>query len=239
MKKIYILSILMALVVGMSVYFFADSIKKTALEKNEIQRSGVVVAINFIPVNTAITADMVKQTDLPIEGINPMAARKLDDVIGSITQYPIEAEEQIFTTRVKKRGEGAEGRLSYILSTGQRAVTVAVDEFKGVAGNITKGDYVDVVANMVNAENNDKNATSFFVVQNLLVLDTGKKVIESAEATNQEYVSVTLSASPEDVIKINYAATGDIRLVLRPVLDNEITAETYYPTVFPAEAAVG
>lgn len=234
MKKIYLLSLLMALVVGLSVYFFADSLQRQALEQNQVVKGNVVLATRFIPANTEITPDMLYLADWPVEAINQLAARKLDKVVGAITQLPIEANEQVFTTRVQKRGEAAEGRLSYVLEPGYRAITVAVDEISGVAGNISKGDYVDLAVTMRNAEFEEDNDVSFLIVENLLVLATGKKTISSTESTTpQDYFSVTLSASPEDAIKINYASRSGIRLILRPVLDETITGETWYPTVFP------
>lgn len=93
---------------------------------------------------------------------------------------------------------------------------------------------------MRNAELEEKNDVAFFIVENLQVLDTGKKFVENAEAKAvQEYTSVTLAASPEDTIKIHYATQFGIRLTLRAVLDEAITGETYYPTIFPSEEATG
>lgn len=103
MRKIYILSLLMAVIVGVSVYMFADNLQRQTLEKIEANRSSVVVALQFIPANAEITGEMVALKELPGEAINPLAASKLDDVIGAITQYPIEPQEQVFTSRVKKR----------------------------------------------------------------------------------------------------------------------------------------
>ncbi len=78
------------------------------------------------------------------------------------------------------------------------------------------------------------------IVQNLQVLETGKKAVSSAESVaEQDYVSVTLAASPTEAIKIQYASQFGIRLVLRPVLDDAITGETWFPTVFPTEAVTG
>lgn len=240
MRKIYILSLLMAVIVGVSVYLFADNLQRQTLAKIEANRSSVVVAMQFIPANSEIRGDMIALQELPAEAINPLAARKLDDVIGAITQYPIEQQEQIFTSRVQQRGEAAEGRLSYILEPGYRAITLGVDEVTGVAGNLTKGDYVDLIVTMRNAELEENNDIAFMVVENLQVLETGKKVVENAESTApQEYVSVTLAASPEDTIKIHYAAQFGIRLALRAVLDDAITGETYYPTIFPTEEGTG
>ncbi len=148
MRKIYILSLLMAVIVGISVYFFADSLQREALQQAQANRSGVVVALQFIPANAEITAEMIALQELPNEAINPLSARNPEDVIGAISQYPIEPQEQVFTTRIQMRGEAAEGRLSYVLKPGFRAITIGVDEVSGVAGHLTRGDYVDLLVTM-------------------------------------------------------------------------------------------
>lgn len=235
MKKIYLLSFLMALVVGVSVYFFADNLKKTALRQSVVNKGNVVVAAVYIPVNTQITPDMVTLADLPVEAINPLAINKLDLAVGAITQFPIEAQEQVFSTRIKKKGEAGEGRMSYVLDKGYRAITIAVDEVNGVAGQITRGDYVDLVVQYLNPEIDDKHEVSFMILENIQVLETGKKQIVSATETAPaatEYGTVTLAATPEQVLKINYAAKFGIRLVLRSVLDDQIVGTIFYPTVF-------
>lgn len=234
MKKIYLLSFIMAIVVGLTVYYFADSLKKSALEQAIVNEGNVVIATRFIPANTEITADMVTLAEWPVEAIHQLAARKLDEVVGGITQLPVEVNEQLLTTRVEPRGEAGKGRLSYVLEPGYRAITLAVNEVSGIAGNISKGDYVDLVVTMLNAEYDQEHPVSFLIVENLQVLAVGKKVIESTEnAAASEYGSVTLAVTPEQALQINYAEGSGIRLILRPVLDDALTEETWYPTVFP------
>lgn len=238
MRKIYILSILMAVIVGVSVYLFADTLQRRTLEQAQANRSGVVVAVQFIPANAEITSAMITLKELPDEAINTLAARTLEEVTGAISQYPIEPDEQIFTTRIQKRGEAAEGRLAYVLKPGYRAITLSVDEISGVAGHLTRGDYVDLLVTMRLAEFEENNDIALMIVENLQVLETGKKIVSTAEsAAPMEYASVTLACSPTEAIKIHYASQYGIRLVLRPVLDNTLTGETWFPTVFPTEAA--
>lgn len=199
-----------------------------------VPEGSVVIATRFIPEKTEIIPDMVKLADWPVEAINQLSARKLDDVIGAITQMPVEANEQVLTTRVEKSGEAGNGRMSYVLDPGYRAITLAVSEVTGVAGNISKGDYVDLIVTMLNAEYEDENPVSFFVVENIQVLSIGKKPLPDVEDPSEvAYASVTLAVTPEQAIKINYADRSGIRLILRAVLDDGITGETWYPTVFP------
>jgi Flp pilus assembly protein CpaB len=62
------------------------------------------------------------------------------------------------------------------------------------------------------------------------VLKTGLKTVGNAESSSALYSSVTLSVTPDDALKINYAASnGRLRFVLRPVLDGTIVKPEDFP----------
>ena len=111
------------------------------------------------------------------------------------------------------------GPFSLALEDGKRAISVGVDDISGVSGYIVKGDYVDVIATVIPAEGNTPVSTS--LVENVLVLQVGTK--QGATDSEGSYATVTLSVTPQEALKINYAASnGKLRLVLRPILDNKI-----------------
>ena len=228
MKKVYILAAFMALVVGAAVYLFASSLQQEA-QAGDYSKGRAVVAVKEIPANTQITGDMVKLAQLPDDGINAVAATDLSQVVGSITRYPLLPGEQVLLPRLAEKGN-ENGALSYALEEGYRAISVAVDDVTGVSGYINRGDRVDVVATVVSYAATGKNQpASTMIAQNLLVLQTGTKD-KKATDTAQGYATVTLSATPQDALKINYAATnGKLGLVLRPVLDNKKVTLKNYP----------
>ena len=142
-------------------------------------------------------------------------------------------QEQVIASQLSEKGDG-NGALSYVLVDGQRAISVSVDDVAGVSGYITAGDYVDVVATILYPSDGVTSGypVSTVLVENVLVLKTGMKELTKTDSAAATYTSVTLSASPEDVLKINYAATnGKLRLVLRPVLDNKTIAPRDFPTL--------
>ncbi len=127
----------------------------------------------------------------------------------------------------EKGNEG--GALSYALEEGYRAISVAVNDVTGVSGYINRGDRVDVVATLVAYDATKKNQpVSTLIAQNLLVLETGTKWKKPTDSASDGYATVTLAATPQEALKINYAATnGKLGLVLRPVLDNaKVTTKT-------------
>lgn len=238
MKKIYILSLIMAIIVGISVYLYANSLQEK-MQNTVIPTGQVVVAITSIPANTMITSDMVAVVEMPEGGMNPLSAVKLSDVVGLITQYPLAPQEQILTFRLREQGKEGGGTLSYIVEEGQRAVSVGVDSVSGISGYIAKGDHVDVVATMIQKVNEESITISSMLVEDLLVLETGEKQIASAESTTATYTTVTISATPEQILKINYAVNnGKIILVLRSVLDHEEVKPDTFALNIPVDTAL-
>ena len=221
MKKVYIISIFMALVVGVSVYFFTDSLKKQAQAKS-VPMGQVVVAIAAIPANTLITEEMVEQVTIPRESISSGAVTDLKKAVGTIAKHPIFVGEQIFYQRLSEQG-AKEETLSYVIEDGYRAVSIGVDDVTGVSGFISAGDYVDVVASLIVKDtDNSTYPVTEMLVENLKVLEIGMKQTSSS-ATTGTYATVTLAATPEQVLKINFALTnGRIYLSLRPILDHNI-----------------
>ena len=235
MKKIYILSFIMAIIVGISVYVYANSLQEK-MQNTVIPTGQVVVAVINIPANTKITSDMVAIVEMPEEAVNPLAAKTMNGVIGYITQYPLAPEEQVLSIRLKKQGDNGGGGLSYVVEEGQRAISVGVDTVTGISGFLSKGDHVDVVATMLQTINEKSVPVSTMLVEDLLVLETGQKQLSSTDSTAAAYTTVTLSATPEQILKINYAVNnGKIMLVLRSVLDKEvISPDSYSPNAMAA-----
>lgn len=245
MKRIYILAFIMALITAVAVYYFSDSLQRSA-QPEEVDTAYVVVALYDIPANTLVNEEMVSLTKLPTEAINLNAATTLTDVVGKITKYPIASSEQVLYSKISERGDDAD-KLSYALSEGQRAISIAVEDFAGVSGYIEPGDYVDVIATVaVDFEPEDpedeeaeveSRSVSYYIAENLLVLETGLKEGDVVESTSN-YTLVTLAGTPEQVLAVYYASTNGqasssqkLTLVLRPVLDGGSSdLEYYYPT---------
>ena len=243
MKKVYVFAIIMALIAAVAVYYFADSMKK-ANEPQVIETDFVVVAQSDIPANTMITADMVTLSELPLEAINPNAVKLLDEAVGRLTKYPVLAAEQVLYNKISTQGDDAD-KMSYTLAEGQRAISITVEDFAGVAGNITPGDFVDVVATVSvelplkegeEDEEPDLKAMSMLIAENMLVLSTGMKQQEAADSVST-YSIVTLSGTPDQILALYYAVTNGysatsqkLGLVLRPILDSGLSKnKVYYP----------
>lgn len=105
--------------------------------------------------------------------------------------------------------------LSSMLTPGKRAVTVRVDDVRGVAGFIQPGDLVDVVLIRTEAESKNNQSYSDIILQAAKVLAIDQV---TGERTDKPTIAkaVTLEVGPEDAQKILLATNiGRLSLILR------------------------
>ncbi|MCX7614977.1 MAG: Flp pilus assembly protein CpaB [Clostridiales bacterium] len=226
MKKIYLIALLFAVLTGVAVFNYAEYLQASSRREME----SAVVAINRIPENTLITEDMVELRKLPVESINPLATNKLPLVLGKISNSAIEANEQVLTSRLIKKGAD-EGGLAYKIPDGKRAITMAVDDISGVAGNIKKSNHIDVIASiMMDQVKKDgtieKVAKTILLLQNIEVLSINGA---NSDTSKLGYSNITLAVTPEEAAKLFYAETsGKVTAVLRPILETDVKSMAPY-----------
>jgi pilus assembly protein CpaB len=116
--------------------------------------------------------------------------------------------------------EGTGSGLQAVIPDGMRALTIEINEFSGVAGNLTAGCRVDVVSTLSDKENGEMMART--VVQNIQVQSIGMRRTGEADP-NAPTRSVTLLATPSEAEAIELAySTGRPRLVLRSSGDGNV-----------------
>lgn len=126
---------------------------------------------------------------------------------------PIARKEPILRSKITAPGQRA--TLSTVLDPGKRAVTVRVDDVRGVAGFIQPGDRVDVVLIRSQGESKTGEGYSDVILQSARVLAIDQI---TGERTEQATVAkaVTLEVSAEDAQKILLATSvGRLSLILR------------------------
>jgi pilus assembly protein CpaB len=104
-----------------------------------------------------------------------------------------------------------------VLAPGQRAVTVKVNEIMGVAGFALPGNYVDV---MVNTPDGENQPVSKIVIERIQVLAVAQDA-STSESKPRVVNAVTLQVSPQQAEQIDLArSVGTLSLVLRSHSDN-------------------
>jgi pilus assembly protein CpaB len=185
----------------------------------------IVVASSQLGLGTALTDENV--TEIPWAASAPMpdgAFATKKDLLKEgkrVVLTPIARNEPVLAARVTAPGQP--GSLSSLLEGDKRAVTVSVDDVRGVAGLIRPGDRVDIV--LIRSQGGG-NARSYsdFILQNVKVLAldqlTGDTVGKATVAK-----AVTLEVTPEEAQKILLAANvGRLSLVLRQSGNSDVEA---------------
>ena len=125
---------------------------------------------------------------------------------------PVERNEPVLRTKITAPGQ--RGSLSAILDEGKRAVTVRVDDVRGVAGFILPNDKVDVV--LIRTEGGGSGQSySDLILQQVKVLAVDQLVNERAEQATVAK-AVTLEVTAEEAQKVLLATNiGKLSLILR------------------------
>ncbi len=176
----------------------------------------IVVATAPLAFGAEITAEKVREipwnTGAPLEGAFTNTQELLKDG-RRMALATIARNEPILRSKVTAPGQRA--TLSSMLDAGKRAVTVRVDDVRGVAGFIQPGDRVDVVLIRTEAESRSNESSSDVILQSAKVLAIDQV---TGERTEQPTIAkaVTLEVNPEDAQKILLATNiGRLSLILR------------------------
>ena len=134
----------------------------------------------------------------------------------------IVAGEPVLASKIS--GKGGRATLSTVIDKGMRAVTVAVNDVKGVAGFIQVADRVDVLFTLSDHSRTD------VLLQNIKVLGIDQQADADDKKEKQQGVAkaVTLEVSPEDAQKLTLASSiGSLSLALRNYgSPDEVTTRT-------------
>jgi pilus assembly protein CpaB len=127
----------------------------------------------------------------------------------------IDRNEPILNSKIT--GPGQRGTLSALVTPGYKAVTVRVDEVRGVAGFVLPGDRVDVVLIRAEQSKGGNFHSSDILLQDVKVLAVDQIANEQQEKARVAR-AVTLEVSTEDAQKIILATSvGHLSLILRHV----------------------
>ncbi len=181
----------------------------------------VVAAATDIKLGTVLTA--ADLTTAQFAGTPPKGSLlKPEDAIGRGVIANIYQGEPILDNRLAPAGSG--GGLAATIPQGMRACAVRVDEVVGVAGFVTPGMRVDVLASGTPPGGNDAQGTrSKTILQNIEVLSAGTDIQKDAEGKPQQVQVVNLLVTPEDAQTLTLASNQlKIQLVLRNPLDTKV-----------------
>jgi pilus assembly protein CpaB len=216
--------LIFAVILGGVAAFLARSWLQSHSTHETAQKTvQVLVANDTLGFGVPIGAKDVRQVDWPAQSSPDGAFANFAELTKNgrrITLSPFVRDEPIIASKVSAPDQRAS--LSTVIEKGKRAVTVAVDDVRGVAGFIFPGDFVDVA---LTRTDNSAGPQSFseVILQHVKVL-----AIDQMAGQRQEHPTVakavTVEVDPEQALRILLAANvGKLSLILRQ----------------PAEVAVG
>jgi pilus assembly protein CpaB len=217
MRRANIIILVLALAMGGLAAFMARSwILAHANTAPAGPRSTIVVASTALGFGTVLSRDNVSEIPWASDAIPEGAFASRDALFKEgrrVVLTPIERSEIILKQKVT--GAGQRASLSALLEEGKRAVTVRVDDVRGVAGFVLPGDRVDVVLIRTREAAGTVEKFSDVLLQNVKVLAVDQLANERQEKATVAK-AVTLEVETDQAQKILLATDiGKLSLILR------------------------
>jgi pilus assembly protein CpaB len=216
MRKGNLFILLLAIAMGGGAAFLARSwISAQALPAGNV--GSVVVAGAPVGFGVALTRDNVAEIPWPAGKMPEGAFTTRDELFKDgrrVVLAPMQKNELILKTKIT--GPGQRASLSSLLEDGKRAVTVRVDDVRGVAGFVLPGDRVDVVLiRNVPGPNGTAENISDVLLQHVKVLAVDQLANDRQEAPTVAK-AVTLEVDTDQAQKVLLATNvGKLSLILR------------------------
>jgi pilus assembly protein CpaB len=240
--------LVVALVIGMiaaiALYSYVGSVDNRAYA--DAQLVEVYVVKKDITKGTygedAVNNGLLEKDEIPLEFRPANALSNLDPIRGKVAITNLSKDQVIVDGLFVAPNQVPGGAFSTNIDKGMVAVTVTVDQVRGVGGNLLPGDRVNVLVTGVDGSRNVQ-----YLYQNVKILAIGQNaapgVGETEQATNPGSDLITFVVPPEAAQRIVYAGSENLYLTLVPK-DNEavdlgpVTKDNLFSdhlTPYPAE----
>lgn len=223
MNKRFLAVVAFALVVALGAsYVIYRQLMSGVRSAASARAAKVLVAAHDLSIGTLLKSDDLNVVEWP--GTPPAyAVVKSEDAVGRGVIAKIYAGEPLHPMRLAAAGAG--GGLAATIPLGKRAVAVRVNDIVGVAGFVSPGMRVDLLASGTPPNSNTNLGTQTqTVLQNIEVLSAGQNIQKDAEGKPVAVQVVNLLVTPAEAEKLSLASSdAKIQLVLRNPLDTETT----------------
>lgn len=206
---------------------------KAAYEKKFGAKRNVVLAKVDIQEMQMIDDTMLMVDQKPADFIEPLAVGEPELAVGQVAAAPIKKGEQILQTKLLQ--PGPDTGISLQVAPTKRAVTLPVDEVRGVAKLIRPGDRIDIYAAIDSGRGVNQRREVTMLMQDVVVLAAGvnvvnniprtlemdangKSIIQTTLTGNTKYNTITIESTPkeaQDLIYILSTAPSNIYFTLR------------------------
>lgn len=212
-----------ALAIGIVAALATRSYLNTQVEaiaaRGKHQTMEIVVAKTEIDKGSILSSQNLALRRIPVEyahsgAVKPEDFRRID---GSVIAFAVKSGEMIMWSQMEgKRAPTFSARLL----TGQRAITVVVDEINSISGMLEPGDLIDLMFTI------DQSGRKMIVplLQSVQVMATGQRSVDDPKSGERmQFATVTLNTTPDQAKSIIVAReTGKLTALLRNPADKEI-----------------
>src|SRR6266700_1530859 len=227
MRRSNLIILLVALTMGLVAALMARRwIAQHSAPEAASATGTIVVATTPLPFGTVLTPDNVSEIPSTSSQLPEGAFATKTDLLKDgrrVVLTAIERSEMI--TRPKVTAPGQRASLSVLLEEGQRAVTVRVDDIRGVAGFILPGDRVDVMLLRAETHQGETENSADVLLEYVKVLAIDQLLNERSDqpAVATLAKAVTLQVSPEQAQKLLLAGNvGKLSLVFRQPAEGKL-----------------
>jgi pilus assembly protein CpaB len=137
----------------------------------------IVAASKLLPFGTPLSEENVKEIPWAAKTLPRGAFAKKADLFKEgrrITLATIQSDEAILNSKIT--GPGQRASLSTLLGKDKRAITIRVDDVRGVAGFILPNDRVDVVLIRSDSDGGGRREVSDLLLQDVKVIAVDQNV---------------------------------------------------------------
>jgi pilus assembly protein CpaB len=222
MRRSNMIVLLLAVVMGGIAAFMARNWIAAHATVSPQPTGTIVVAAGPMTFGTTLTRENLREISWPAGRLPDGAFATKEELLKDGRRAllgPVTREEPILKTKIT--GPDQRASLSALLEEGKRAVTVRVDDVRGVAGFVLPGDRVDVVLiRAINRPNGSADNISDVLLQHVKVLAVDQLVNERQE-TPTIAKAVTLEVGTDQAQKVILATNiGKLSLILRQAGEN-------------------
>ena len=226
MRANSIIILAIAIIMGGIAAFLARNWLLSRTQQVTETRTTIVAAAKQLPFGTPLTDDTVQEIPWAAP-VTPAGAFSSKQALfkdgGRITLATIQQNELILSSKIT--GPGQRASLSTLIDKDKRAITIRVDDVRGVAGFILPNDRVDVVL-IRSASDSSGGRISELLLQDVKVIAIDQI---STEEKGHPVVAkaVTLEVTPNQAQKISLATNvGSLSLILRKAGDADVVANS-------------
>lgn len=200
---------------GLAAFLARGFLLNVASPQGPVKAGTIVVAAQPLEFGASLTGDNLREIDWPgdpLEGTFTSVSELLKEG-RRLTLVSMQKNEPILVSKIT--GPNQRATLSTLIDEGMRAVTVNVDEVRGVAGFILPGDRVDVVLTRGEQASSGTGPAADVLLQNVKVLAIDQVANERTDKPTLAR-AVTLELNLQQSQKVILAqGVGKLSLILR------------------------